>query len=984
MLKTLSKKAKYLLVAVFAFVFSITALVIGAPKAKAATDYVDFSYETRTDSSWSVEGENTEYNNTTGDYGSCYIEIADVQSVTSSKQYKIEYKNKNNYKINKVYVSYPLNHMSNQSMMIYVAVDNGAELSGGKFVQTEMIANTGVLEFELSGEKAGNVMVFFSLSESTNRCAPKLYSNYVYEGNVIVNTGYFIRIEYTANNTVTLGKNGGTGGSDSVTATYGEAMPSATMPTRTGYSFDGYYDSVTGGTQYYTSTGASARNWDKTSDTTLYAHWTANTYTVKYNGNKPSGASGSVTNIPGNATWTYDSNATLGAAPTLTGYTFNGWYKEAACTNKVGDAGQSLNKPNLTSTKGATVNLYAKWTAKTYTVTLNKNGGTGGTNSVTATYDSAMPTSGVTMPIRVGYDFLGYYDTQATTGGTQYYTSTGASARTWNKTNNTILYARWQLKSEIQNVINKIDAIGGPNNVSYPTSKDAIVEAELAYSSLIQEHSEYANVDILVGKHNELLQDRDNYDELRDEAINNVISLIDNLGEIAYPDSKDAIVAAENAYSALDSSDKNTTVIPNYQKLLDARAEYDRQGLEKINEVIGAINAINPEIAYPKSEAELDNTNALYNALDSLEKPEVTNYDTLVGYNTTYATLREAAVNNVIALIDAISNPFDLDDYQLQIKDARTAFDNLGNNDKNEGAVTNLQKLLDAEAATIVVVQIQNIGEAFDNDEYRNKVSEAYGAYMALTDNQKAMVPDSVLDILMDDREIIDVMDIINAIGDVEYTSESKALIDAANTAYEALDDDLKDDVANYGKLVQANTDYDNVFDVVGMINVIPEFEYTPEFKEIIDNDRNAYDALTDYQKYIFPQDVLDKLLDAEKKYDAIDKITHIGKIENTKESRNRVKKAKEAYDALDEDQKQIISDEALKDLNDAVAVVDVIEEVNNVKNAGYTTKDKENIDATRTSYNALTDDQKEMFPTDALQLLSNIETAYPVMVTIN
>lgn len=164
---------------------------------------------------------------------------------------------------------------------------------------------------------------------------------------------------------------------------------------------------------------------------------------------------------------------------------------------------------------------------------------------------------------------------------------------------------------------------------------------------------------------------------------------------------------------------------------------------------------------------------------------------------------------------------------------------------------------------------------------------------MALTDNQKAMIPDSILDILMDDREIVSVMDVINAMGDVEYTSESKALIDAANTSYDALDDDLKDSVANYGKLVQANIDYDKVDESVVKINNIPEFEYTSEFKDIIDDARNTYDALTDYQKYILPQDVLDKLLDAEKKYNAIDKITHIGKIENTKESRNRVKKLK-------------------------------------------------------------------------------------------
>ena len=79
--------------------------------------------------------------------------------------------------------------------------------------------------------------------------------------------------------------------------------------------------------------------------------------------------------------------------------------------------------------------------ANTYTVTLNANNGTGGTPSVTATYNAAMPSA--TMPTRAGYTFAGYYDTNAATGGTQYYTAAGASARTWDKTAATILYARW-------------------------------------------------------------------------------------------------------------------------------------------------------------------------------------------------------------------------------------------------------------------------------------------------------------------------------------------------------------------------------------------------------------------------------------------------------------------------------------------------------------------------------------------------------------
>lgn len=80
-------------------------------------------------------------------------------------------------------------------------------------------------------------------------------------------------------------------------------------------------------------------------------------------------------------------------------------------------------------------------------VTLNKNGGTGGTDSVYATNDSAMPS--ITIPTRAGgngnFSFMGYWDTSSTTGGTQYYNATGGSVRNWDKTGTSAtLYARWR------------------------------------------------------------------------------------------------------------------------------------------------------------------------------------------------------------------------------------------------------------------------------------------------------------------------------------------------------------------------------------------------------------------------------------------------------------------------------------------------------------------------------------------------------------
>lgn len=74
--------------------------------------------------------------------------------------------------------------------------------------------------------------------------------------------------------TVTLEKQSGTGGSYSVTATYGEELPYASAPTRSGYEFNGYYSQTNGlGTKYYDSNMNSVASWYGSSDETIYAYW---------------------------------------------------------------------------------------------------------------------------------------------------------------------------------------------------------------------------------------------------------------------------------------------------------------------------------------------------------------------------------------------------------------------------------------------------------------------------------------------------------------------------------------------------------------------------------------------------------------------------------------------------------------------------------------------------------------------------------------
>ena len=173
--------------------------------------------------------------------------------------------------------------------------------------------------------------------------------------------------------TVTLKPNGGSGSDQTVTATYDASMPGTlsgggdiVKPSRDNYSFTGYFDNTSGGTQYYTSTLTSAKIWDKTGAQNLYAQWQGDSYTITFKDkgdNAYSGSNGG--SLP--------TSHTYGAATALvdgvkTGYHFDGWYTDASCT-----AGNEVTSIDATAITASTT-YYAKWTIENYDVTWMVNG----------------------------------------------------------------------------------------------------------------------------------------------------------------------------------------------------------------------------------------------------------------------------------------------------------------------------------------------------------------------------------------------------------------------------------------------------------------------------------------------------------------------------------------------------------------------------------------------------------------------------------
>ena len=262
---------------------------------------------------------------------------------------------------------------------------------------------------------------------------------------------------------VTLDKQGGTGGDSGVITTYNSEMPSAAAPARTGYTFDGYYTAIDGGgTKYYNADMTSAKNWDLGSASsvfsngvaTLYANWIANSYTVTFNGN------GSDSGSMSDQSFIYDTAQNLAANGfARSNYTFAGWATSAEGA-EVYSGGESVS--NLTAVTGGTVTLYAKWTRDPFTVTLDKQGGIGGDYSVTVAYESVMPAASA--PTKNNYTFEGYF-TAINGGGVQYYNADMSSAKSWDIDSDTVLYAYWTESSPL--AIDTSDLTAGALGESY-------------------------------------------------------------------------------------------------------------------------------------------------------------------------------------------------------------------------------------------------------------------------------------------------------------------------------------------------------------------------------------------------------------------------------------------------------------------------------------------------------------------------------------
>ena len=268
---------------------------------------------------------------------------------------------------------------------------------------------------------SNNRFIFFPSRYGTNDTALEYNTNWAVVSSIVL-TVTTNETDYT----LSYNANGGSGAPSSQTGTgvgsYTFPISNA-KPTRSGYTFLGWSLSSTATAASYQPGGSITL----TASDILYAVWKANTYTVSYNANGGSGA-------PSNQTKTYGVTLTLSnTKPTRTGYTFSAW-------NTAQNGSGTSYAPGGSYTANAAVTLYAQWTANTYTITYDANGGSNAPSAQMWTYAPTGSTSlSSQIPTKTGYVFLGWSTSSTATSATYQAGGSFSLSNIGNKT----LYAVW-------------------------------------------------------------------------------------------------------------------------------------------------------------------------------------------------------------------------------------------------------------------------------------------------------------------------------------------------------------------------------------------------------------------------------------------------------------------------------------------------------------------------------------------------------------
>ena len=230
--------------------------------------------------------------------------------------------------------------------------------------------------------------------------------------------------------TVTFKANGGTGGDTTQTVTFGTtATLTANTFTRTGYTFLGWAKTANAEQIEYAD---KAEFTTPEQNTTLYALWKPNEYTLTFRAN---GGTGDDTT----QTVTFGTTATLSSNTfTYAGYRFASWNTKADGTgNSYSDSG------DFTVSEEKNITLYAQWVENDrYIISYANTRGATNTNPTSYRGIEGATLSDLSL---TGYIFEGWYSEADADGN-----GTGTKITGWGaneKSGDITLYAKWKANS---------------------------------------------------------------------------------------------------------------------------------------------------------------------------------------------------------------------------------------------------------------------------------------------------------------------------------------------------------------------------------------------------------------------------------------------------------------------------------------------------------------------------------------------------------
>jgi uncharacterized repeat protein (TIGR02543 family) len=184
---------------------------------------------------------------------------------------------------------------------------------------------------------------------------------------------------------------------------------------RIGYTFGGWYTS-----EDFNGEAVTEITMGSVGDIRLYAKWIINSYTISFDSEGGSEVDA--------ITAEYGTNVSEPSEPTRAGYTFDGWYVDAAMTVVY----------EFTTMGAEDITLYAKWIINSYGIEYVLNDGENGDNPTTYTVETE--TIVLEDASRIGYTFGGWYTSEDFNGE-------AVTEITMGSVGDIRLYAKWIINS---------------------------------------------------------------------------------------------------------------------------------------------------------------------------------------------------------------------------------------------------------------------------------------------------------------------------------------------------------------------------------------------------------------------------------------------------------------------------------------------------------------------------------------------------------